>query len=89
VIILPNAEMAKQVAEEQRQDLLREAETYRLLRQAGIGRPSWPSRQVCWLLSRLGHVLVILGRRLERYEGSPAASSGNHSAMAKHCPIEG
>jgi hypothetical protein len=88
-MILPNAEMAKRVAEEQRQDLLREAETYRLLRQAGIHRPGWLSRQICWLLYRLGHVLVILGRRLERYEGSPAASSGNHSAMAKHCPVEG
>jgi hypothetical protein len=88
-MILPNAEMAKQVAEEQRRDLLREAETYRLLRQAEIGRPGWLSRQICWLLSGLGHVLVILGRRLERYEASPAASSGNRSAMAKHCPAEG
>jgi hypothetical protein len=88
-MILPNAEMAKQVAEEQRRDLLREAETYRLLRQAGLFRPGWLSREVCWLLSRLGHVLVILGRRLERYEASPAASPGNHSAMAKHCLVEG
>jgi hypothetical protein len=88
-MILPTAEMAKQVAEEQRQDLLREAETYRLLRQAGIGRPGWSSRQVRWLLSSLGHVLVTLGRRLERYEGSPAASPGNHPGPVKHCPVEG
>jgi hypothetical protein len=81
--------MAKRVAEEQRQDLLREAETYRLLRQAGIGRPGWSSRQVCWLLSRLGRVLVVLGRRLERYEGSPATSPGNQPGPAKHCPAEG
>lgn len=88
-MILPTAEIAKRVAEEQRQDLLREAETYRLLRQAGIGRPGWPSRQVRWLLFRLGHVLVILGRRLERYEGSPAASSENHPGPVKHCTVEG
>jgi hypothetical protein len=88
-MILPTAEMATQVAEEQRRDLLREAETYRLLRQAGIGRPGWSSRQVRWLLSSLGHVLVILGRRLERYEGSPAASPGNYPRPVKHCTVEG
>jgi hypothetical protein len=88
-MMLPNDEMATRVAEEQRRDLLREAETYRRLRQAGIDRRGWLARRACWLLFHLGHMLVILGQRLERYEVLAAASPANHPGPANHCPVEG
>ena len=59
---------AERVAEEQAKDRLREATTRRMLRQAGVEQPGWVSCQVCRLLSHLGHLLVVLGRRLQRYE---------------------
>lgn len=61
-------EIARRMAEERIRDHLREAEIHRLLRQAGLDQRAWLPRQACRLLSRLGHLLVALGQRLERYE---------------------
>ena len=47
-----------------------------LLRQANLVRPSWFSRQRCWLLCHLGHMLVALGERLERYALARSLSFG-------------
>ena len=58
---------AERVAEEQAKDRLQEAATRRMLRQAGLEQPGWVSCQFCRLLSHLGHLLVVLGRRLQRY----------------------
>jgi len=63
------------IAEERLRDCLREAERRRLLRQAGMDERSWLSHRLCWSLSRLGHLLVVLGQRLERYEVAGAGSS--------------
>ena len=52
------------VKAEQRNDALRESETNRLLRQAGVGRPGWLRVQVAKLECRVGGVLVDLGGRL-------------------------
>jgi hypothetical protein len=46
-------------------ELLREAETRRLLRQARQGRRSRWSRLACWLLYHVGCTLVALGGRLQ------------------------
>ena len=46
---------------------LRQAETRRLLREAGIDRRGWLARPGCWLLCQVGRLLVALGRRLEQY----------------------
>ena len=43
------------------------AEEFQVLRQAGLAQPGWVSCQVCRLLSHLGHLLVVLGKRLQRY----------------------
>lgn len=48
-----------------RRELLREAETRRLLRQARRGRPRPWSRLACWLLYHVGCTLVALGARLQ------------------------
>ena len=52
------------VKAEQRNDALREAETSRLLRQAGVGRPGWLRVQVDKVECRVGGVLVDLGGRM-------------------------
>lgn len=72
-MLLPNYDLAERTAREQVRSSLREAETYRLLRRAGLGQEGRVSYQVCRLLSGLGHLLVALGQRLERYEVSSAA----------------
>ena len=56
------------VKAEQRYDALREAETSRLLRRAGVGRPGWLRVQVDKAECRLGEVLVTLGGRLMCHE---------------------
>jgi hypothetical protein len=53
---------------------LHEAEVYRLLRQTKARRSSWWFRQSCWLLSRFGHLLVALGRRLQQYGSAQPVS---------------
>jgi len=59
---------ARHLMEIRTQGILRRNETRRLLRQAGLEQRGWLSRQNCWLLCQLGHLLVSLGKRLERYE---------------------
>ena len=67
-MFLASPEMAKRIAEQRIANNLKEAETRRLLREAGMDPRSRVSRQVRRFLSRLGRALVSLGRRLERYE---------------------
>ena len=50
------------------QGILHRTQTRSLLRQAGLEQRGWLSRKNHWLLCQLGHLLVALGRRLERYE---------------------
>lgn len=46
--------------------ILARAEEHRLLSEAGLIRRPWLSCQVCRSLSRLGHLLVTAGQRLEQ-----------------------
>jgi hypothetical protein len=55
-----------------RQEMLREAEKVRLLREARPAQQGWLSRQRCWLLRNLGQLLVTLGQHLLQY-GQPRA----------------
>ena len=56
------------VVREQIEDRLHAAGARRASRQAGLDQRGWLSRRVCRLAGSLGGKLVILGRRLERYE---------------------
>ena len=66
-MLCTNDYVAMQLAKEYRNDRLREADMRRLLHATGLERPHWTSRQAYRLLYGLGHLLVMLGRRLERY----------------------
>jgi hypothetical protein len=73
-MILPHYDLVMRITEQQIKDRLQKAERRRMLRQAGLGQRGWMSLKVCWLLYRLGSLLVALGQRLlERYEGPPVA----------------
>ena len=39
---------------------------HRIVPQAGMLHRPWLSRQGCWLLCQMGHLLVAMGRRLEQ-----------------------
>ena len=67
----PNPDVYREIAEQRMRDCLREVETRRLLHQAGIEQRGWMARLMCRLLGGLGHLLVALGQRLERYERTP------------------
>ena len=49
------------------------AQLRELRRQVEGNQQGWPARQGCWLLYQLGHRLVVVGQRLERY-GLPQPS---------------
>jgi hypothetical protein len=48
-------------------EVLREAETRRVLREAGLYQEPWPSRVGGWLFCQAGHLFIMLGRRLQRH----------------------
>jgi hypothetical protein len=50
-----------------REEAHRLAEPEKLRRLAGLEEQSWFDQQRCWLLCRLGRLLVALGERLEQY----------------------
>ena len=60
-------ELLKRMSDLRRQEAMRRAEHWRLVRLATGSRPGWLSRQGCWLLCQLGRTMVGLGRRLEGY----------------------
>jgi hypothetical protein len=53
-----------------RKEAVRRAEVWRSTRAAMAGRRGWLSQQGCWLLCRLGRLLVRWGQRLQAY-GTP------------------
>jgi hypothetical protein len=61
------AELLKRMSDMRRADAERQAENWRLARLAQAGQQGWLSRQGCWLLCQLGHVLVgwSIGRVVE------------------------
>jgi hypothetical protein len=65
-------------------EILLQAETDRLLHQAGVGRRGWLSRQGCWLLSRLGCGLVALGQRLQQIDVPQSLSFGSAQVEGGH-----
>ncbi len=56
------------------------AETHRLLKEAGLVKRPWLSCQICRSLWRLGRALVSTGQRLERRYG-PLIPSGVQMSM--------
>jgi len=69
-----NDYLAKKIAAMRVEEARRRLEVRCLLREAGIDRRGWVSRQSSWALCQLGRLLVALGRRLERYGLPPAMS---------------
>lgn len=68
-----NPFLAEAIERERMEEFRREAEKRRLLREAGVDTRLWLIRQICRLLNRLGYLLVVLGRRLERMATPPVA----------------
>ena len=64
-------ELIRQVAEEQRKDLLRKAEQAKLVRLVKRNQGNHSSRRLGWFLARVGRLLVRLGRRLEQSDTAP------------------
>jgi hypothetical protein len=56
--------MAKTIMETRLEEAQDKTESDDLLRQAGVEPRGWVSRQGCWLLCQMGHMLVSLGQRL-------------------------
>ena len=80
-MFLASPEMVKRIVEQSITEGLKEVETRRLLREAGMDRRSRISRQVRWLLSRMGHLFMTLGRLLERYE-MPSVTGSTERQLA-------
>ena len=79
---LPYDVYLNQQHEKQRlQVALQKAEMARLLREAGLDQRGGFSGLSGWLLSQLGHVLVMWGERLERCEASPQGQPLRHQAI--------
>ena len=57
--------LLRDMAEQRMQDWMREAETERMLRQAGLRRDTISMRLARALLGRLGYLLVTVGERLQ------------------------
>jgi hypothetical protein len=68
--------LAEELMEMRREGAQQWSGSRQLLRQANLIRPSWFSRQRCWLLCQLGRMLVALGERLERYALARSLSFG-------------
>jgi len=67
MFFLTNHFLIAQMVDMRLEEELCQAETRRLLREAGIDRRGWLARPGCWLLCQVGRLLVALGRRLEQY----------------------
>lgn len=65
-----NPDLMKRIVDDRLKENLREAETRHLLRKAGVGQHN-RTFEVYRTLSGLGHLLVVLGQRLERFEMAP------------------
>jgi hypothetical protein len=72
---LPNYYSSYLLAQQKVEDCAQRAERRRMLRQAGVDQRGWLALGACKLLSRVGCLLVALGRRLERAARPPMAPS--------------
>jgi hypothetical protein len=72
--------MAKALTDLRVEEMRREAEMHRLIRQARGRRAGWGTQPICWLLGQLGRLLVALGRRLQQVAtAQPLSLEANHS----------
>jgi hypothetical protein len=69
-----NARAAKAIMTQRLREAQREGNQRKDLRQAGINSGNWLVQPASRLLCRLGHFMVALGRKLERYGSAPALS---------------
>jgi hypothetical protein len=60
-------DLQKRMFDRQRHEAEAYAANWRLVQSARRGWSGWLDRQRCWLLCRIGQVLVWSGRRLQRY----------------------
>jgi hypothetical protein len=72
--MLPNVELERRYGVERYRDWVREADQWRL--GGSFIRPTWLTRQKCWLLCRLGSWLIRMGQYLQ--------ANGSLSAPAAH-----
>ena len=77
---------AECVVREQVVDRLRAAETRRASQRAGLDQRGWISHQVYRLIGSLGGLLVVLGRRLERYEAPSMARAVERGRTSEASP---
>ena len=71
---VPSYYLTQRLFEQRVRDCERKSESYRILQQAGVDHRGWLATGACALLSRLGCLLVALGRRLERTANSSVSS---------------
>jgi hypothetical protein len=72
--MLTNIYTEYRVRKEQLADQVRQAESRRLLREAGLMHKVQLRWSACWLLCQLGKRLVTLGENLQRY-GQPVLAA--------------
>jgi hypothetical protein len=77
---------AERVVREQIEDRLRAAEARCASHRAGLDQRGWLSRQLCRLIGSLGGMLVVLGRRLERYEAPSMARAVERGRTSEASP---
>jgi hypothetical protein len=58
-------DLHRKLNEARHAEMVREAENWRLVREARQAHPSWLTRQGCRLLGQLGRALIRSGKRLE------------------------
>jgi len=68
--MMMNSYAVHRIREEEKKDLLRQVDRWRLLRDAGLLPETVIKRSTCRLLCQLGRALVALGEQLEQY-GEP------------------
>lgn len=73
-MLFSDLRMAKTIMEIRFEEAQCKAGSEELLRQAGLEPRDWFSRQGCWLLCQMGHLLVALGKQLMSFGAAQSLS---------------
>jgi hypothetical protein len=79
---------AKALTDARAMEAQRRAELERMLEEARLahgGRPGWLACQMQWLTHATGHLLVIAGEWLQRFDPEPVIPLANSGASADAC----
>ena len=60
----------RKIDAQKHREAIQQAKLWHMVREAQNNQPNWAKKQSCWVLCRLGRLLVSLGQQLERY-GAP------------------